>query len=40
MCEMCNKELEKLEDVFNSIEKTFMKNKTLKHIDFQWEDAK
>lgn len=38
MCEMCNKDLEKLKDVFNSIEKNFMKNKTLKHIDLQWED--
>lgn len=36
LCEPCNKELEKLEKVFNSIECNFMKNKTLKHIDVDW----
>ena len=38
MCERCNKELEKLEKVMNSMEKTFMKNKNLKDISFIWED--
>lgn len=37
MCAICNKDLEELEKVMNSMEKTFMKNKNLKHIDFQWE---
>ena len=36
LCEPCNKELEELEKVFNSIECNFMKNKTLKHIDVDW----
>lgn len=40
LCEPCNKELAELEEVFISMEQTFMKNKTLKHIDFQWIDNK
>lgn len=39
LCRSCYMEYEKLEEVFISVEQTFMKNKNLKHIDFQWEDA-
>lgn len=40
ICANCHKEYDELTNVFESIEKDFMKNKTLKHIDFQWEDAR
>lgn len=36
LCECCNKDYEELTEVFNSMEQTFLKNKTLKHVDFQW----
>lgn len=37
ICDRCNKEYEELKDIFESIEKDFMRNKTHKHIDFHWE---
>lgn len=38
ICEYCRKDYDNLEEIFISMEKTFMKGKILKHIDFQWED--
>ena len=38
LCEMCNKDYEELQKVFDSMESTFLQGKNLKHIDFQWED--
>lgn len=40
ICANCHKEYEELTVIFESIEKDFMKNKTLKHIDFKWENAR
>lgn len=37
LCDKCNKEYAELTEVFNSMRREFLKNKTLKHIDFQWE---
>ena len=37
ICECCVKEYEKLEEVIESMEKTFMKNNVLKDIHFYWE---
>ena len=36
LCEKCDKELAKMHIVFGEMEKTFMKNMTLKHIDCDW----
>lgn len=40
ICKKCYNDYEELRDVFDSIEKNFMSNKNLKHIDFIWEDNK
>lgn len=37
LCDSCHKDCEEMMNVFIGIEKTFMKNKTLKHIDVNWE---
>lgn len=37
ICENCRKEFDELEEVIESMERTFIKGKKLKHIDFQWE---
>lgn len=36
LCSKCYKDLEELHIVFGEMEKSFMKNKTLKHIDVDW----
>lgn len=36
LCKKCELELEDMHIVFGEMEKTFMKNKTLKHIDVDW----
>lgn len=36
LCEKCDKELTKMHIVFGEMEKEFMKNKTMKHIDVDW----
>lgn len=40
LCENCYKDYKEITEVFESMEQTFIKGKTLKHIDFQWEDAR
>lgn len=40
ICNECNRKYEKLTEVFDSMEREFMENKTLKHIDSKWEDAR
>lgn len=37
LCDNCYKEHIELKEVFDSMEREFIKNKTLKHIDFYWE---
>ena len=39
LCESCMKEYRELTEVIDSMEQTFLKGKTLKHIDFQWEES-
>ena len=36
LCEKCSRELDEMRDIFDDIEKEFMLNKTLKHIDVNW----
>lgn len=36
LCDKCFRELNNMRIVFGEMEKTFMKNKTLKHIDVDW----
>ena len=40
LCEFCFKDYQELQEVFNEMERTFLKGKNLKHIDFQWEDIR
>lgn len=37
LCDNCNKEYAELTEVFNSMRREFLKNKTLKHIEYYWE---
>lgn len=38
LCDKCLKDYVELKEVFDSMELDYIKGKTLKHIDFQWED--
>lgn len=40
LCDSCLKDYVELKEVITSMEQTFIKNKTLKHIDFQWIENK
>lgn len=40
ICANCHKELTELTELFDSMEREFMYNKTLKHIDSKWENAR
>lgn len=37
ICANCHKEYEELTVIFESIEQDFMENRTLKHINLNWE---
>jgi len=38
LCVECNKDYEELTEIYDSMDLEFINNKTLKHIDFIWED--